>query len=75
MHGPRNILYRQIPLAKEEGRKEMFYLMMYSTHFSYTTQTYGKGPLRQLERKEGRKYFIYQCTNINLMTHTHTPGN
>ena len=64
MHGPRNIPYRQIPLVKEEGRKEMFYLMMYSTHFSYTTQTYGKGPLRQLERKEGNVSFINAPTSI-----------
>ena len=40
----------------KQGRKEMFYLTMHSTHFYFLFtdiwyQTYGKGPQRQLKRK------------------------
>ena len=36
-----------------ERRNEMIYLMTHSTHFiyDYIGQTYGKGPLRERERK------------------------
>ena len=43
------ILMMMIIAKWKEGRKEMFYLTMHSTHFLFTViwrRTYGKGPFR-----------------------------